>query len=203
MQPPTSRYEFSYGFKSSRSTRLIFLTLGGLLAVLAAGCLGGILGMVIAWLVEAGTGKGDSDLIAIPVILVSLLAGGMIVWLVVNILAVAKTGAWLEGTRLTVRQRRSRTVDLARARSVSIQPSRLRWKERRAGEVTASGDLVPEVVVTADDGVLRMRLCDGERAPLPPQDLHILAGVLATVHAAGAAEVAQHLQVMATGRPPA
>ncbi|WP_125803330.1 hypothetical protein [Actinoplanes sp. ATCC 53533] len=202
MQPLPARHQFSYGFGSSRSTRLTFLTLGGLLGVVAAGCLGGILGFAIASVVEAGTGKGDSDLIVIPVIVVLLLTGGVLTWLVVNILAVVKMGAWLDGTRLTVRQRRSRTVDLAGARSVALQPTRLAWKAAPAGVATAGSERIPEVVVTGPEGTVRMRLCDGERTPLPPQDLHVLAGVLSVAPAAGAAEVAKHLRMMATGRAP-
>lgn len=200
MQPSTPHHEFSYGFKSSRSTRLAFLTLSGLFGVLAAGCLGGIVGMAIASLVEAGTGDGDRDLLAVPVILICLLAGGVLTWVVINIIAVAKMGAWLQGTRLTVRQRRSRTVDLARARSVSIRPSRLRWKATQAGVVTALSERVPEVVVSSERGVLRMRLCDGERAPLPKQDLQVLAVALSRVDVPGAADVSQRLQMLASGR---
>lgn len=202
VQPLPSRHEFSYGFRTSRSTRLTFLTLGGILGVVAAGCLGGILGFALASLVEAGTGKGDSDLIAIPVVLTCLLAGGVIVWLVVNILAVVKMGAWLDGTRLTVRQRRSRTIDLAGAGSVALQPTRLAWKAGQGGVAAAGGERIPEVVATGPEGTVRMRLCDGERTPLPVQDLYVLAGVLSVVPAAGAADVARHLQVMAAGRAP-
>ncbi|AGZ39323.1 hypothetical protein [Actinoplanes friuliensis] len=199
MQPSTSRYQFSYGFTTSRSTRLLFLTFAGLLGVPAAGCVGAIVGGGIATLFDE-PGPNGRVLIVIPIILVLLLGGGMLAWLVVSIRTVAKMGASLEGTRLTVRERRSATVDLARARSVSLQPSRIRWKTPPHAGV-ATSDQIPEVVVIGDEGEVRMRLSNAERVPMSPQELHILAGVLRTVQAPGAAQVAQHLQVLAGSAP--
>ena len=137
----------------------------------------------------------------IPVVLGAVLAGGMLAWIVFNLRTVAAMGAWLEGTRLTVRERRTRTVDLARARSVSLQPSRIRWKTPPQAGV-ATSDQIPEMVVTGDEGEVRMRLSNAERVPLPPRELHVLAGALASVQAPGAADVAQHLQMLASGRAP-
>jgi hypothetical protein len=200
VQPSPSRYQFSYGFTASRSTRLLLLTFGGLLGVPAAGCLGAIVGGGISLLFDE-PGPDGKILIVIPILLVAVLAGGMLAWIVINLRAVATMGAWLEGTRLTVRERRSRTIDLARARMVSIQPSGIRWKTPPWAGV-ATSDQIPEVVVTGDEGELRMRLSNAERVPLSPPELHVLAGTLATVQAPGAAEVAQHLRMLASGRVP-
>jgi hypothetical protein len=201
VQPSPSRHRFSYGFVSSRSTRLLLLTSGGVLGVPAAGCLGAVVGGGIASVFDE-PGPDGRVLIVIPVVLGAVLAGGMLAWIMFNVRIVAAMGAWLEGTRLTVRERRTRTVDLARARSVSLQPSQVRWKNPpQVGIVTS--DQIPEVVVTGDEGVVRMRLSNAERVPLPPQELHVLAGALATVQAPGAAEVAQHLQILASGPAPA
>jgi hypothetical protein len=198
VQSSPSRFPFSYGFTASRSNRLLLLTLLGVLGVPAAGCLGAVVGGGIGALLDR-PGAGGRALIAIPIALVAVLAGAMLAWIVVNLRTVAAMGAWLEGTRLTVRERRTRTVDLARARSVSMQPSRIRWKVPPQAGVVAS-DQIPEIVVTGEEGEVRMRLSNADRVPLPPHELQILAGVLATVPAAGAAQVAQHLQMLASGR---
>ncbi|GAB1690859.1 hypothetical protein [Krasilnikovia sp. M28-CT-15] len=201
MPPSPSRYQFSYGFTTSRSTRLLLLTFGGLLGVPAAGCLGAIVGGGIGSVFDE-PGPDGKVLIVIPIVLVAVLAGGMLAWIVINLRTVAMMGAWLEGTLLTVRERRSRTIDLARARSVSIQPSRIRWKTPPQAGV-ATSEQIPEVVVIGDEGEVRMRLSNAERVPLPPQELHVLAGALAGAQAPGAAQVAQHLQMLASGRAPA
>ena len=200
MQPSPSRHQFSYGFTTSRSTRLLLLTFGGVLGVPAAGCLGAVVGGGIATILDRPGPEGRA-LIMIPVVLGAVLAGGMLAWIVFNLRTVAAMGAWLEGTRLTVRERRTRTVDLARARSVSLQPSRIRWKTPPQAGV-ATSDQIPEMVVTGDEGEVRMRLSNAERVPLPPRELHVLAGALASVQAPGAADVAQHLQMLASGRAP-
>ncbi|GIE93158.1 hypothetical protein [Paractinoplanes rishiriensis] len=181
-----SRHELAYGFAESRSSRLAVMIIIGVVGTPASFAAGLMLGLVIAF--SLGPGGNMGALIAIPVVLGLVGAGLFGAWAVVNIIRVARTAAWLEGSRLTVRAARQRTVDLGRARSVAVRPTQMRW---RAAD---RADTIPQLLVVGESDEVRLRLATGEGTPLPPQDVAALVSALSATSAPGGADAIEYLR---------
>jgi hypothetical protein len=165
------RHDFSYGFTTSRHTRMAVVIVIGVVGTPAGTVLGLVLGSL---LVVANDPDGsDRSLIAVPValgVLLALLFGAVALWYALRIVWMS---AWLEGTRLTVRDRRTPvSADLARARTVTIAPTPNRWR------VPGRTGAVPQLVVVGEGATVHMRLSTGEGLPLPPQDIDALVVAL-------------------------
>ena len=109
-----------------------------------------------------------------------------------------RTGAWVEGTRLSVRRVRTRTVDLMRATSVSITSR----SEALAATSAAGRPLMavrtPVLVVTGPGGPIALRLRSPEGALLPPEEMLALAAALSEARCPGAAEATAWLRAIAS-----
>jgi hypothetical protein len=187
---PAPRYDLHYGFQHTRNGRVARLLILLLLGIPAFGCLGAAVGAAVAWLSGAGETAVWALLIGFPVaFLLAALAGG--IWIMT---ATSRMGAALEGSRLTVRWFRTRSADLAQARSISIQPTGNRWQVAPQG---VPDSRIPALVVDTARGSLRLRLSNGEREPLPPQDLWALHHALNAIRVPGSAEAAQFTARMA------
>ncbi|MFY1695666.1 hypothetical protein [Solwaraspora sp. WMMA2101] len=103
--------ELSIGYPTSKPTRLAMFSVLGALAVMASCVGGGVLGAM------AGDGTGTIA----PMLVGGGLAAGAATVMGLPIARTARTGAWLAGTRLTVRGLVSRTVDLTVAESVTLR----------------------------------------------------------------------------------
>ncbi|MBF9128184.1 hypothetical protein I0C86_04130 [Plantactinospora sp. S1510] len=135
-----------------------------------------------------------------PIVLAGVLAGAVLLYVVLAIMVIVRRGAWLQGTRLTVRALRERTVDLAAARSVALHQSnqRLIGPVRRTG-VIGPAQMVTVLAVTAGDGgQVQLRLASRDAIQLPPEQLFALAGALSFARCPGAAETVAWLRGMAT-----
>ncbi|WP_341719475.1 hypothetical protein QQG74_06965 [Micromonospora sp. FIMYZ51] len=187
-----------YGFRHTRAGRLTTVLLLGLPAVGFAACLGTVLSWVTITLLDvADIGSADAVgplLYGIPGLFVAAMAG----WWVWSLLAVLRTAAWLDGTRLTVQRVRPRTVDLVTANSIGLRPTNRRFKAPPPG---VTDDRVPELLVAGPDGSVRLPLLV-DTGTLPPRSqLVALAEMLATIQRPGAAEVAQELHALANRAP--
>lgn len=131
-----------------------------------------------------------------------MLPAAVLLWrLVVSVPLALRGAAWLDGTRLTVRTARTRTVDLATADTVSLRPIReyLAAPLPTAGWSWQNGQ-VPALVASGPGGTVRLRLASRERTLLPADQLDRLAEVMSASRAAGAAEVTGWLRETAAIR---
>jgi hypothetical protein len=175
------RVRLSVGFERSRGVRLAVTTLAGLLAAFGAGCVGLIAGMMLVWLVDdAGSGWAS-----LPFGLAAVFAVAVLVLAALGVARIVRFGAWLDGNRLTVRNVRARTADLAGARSVAIRSTR----SPLAGAPAGVDPVVRMLDVTTDQGLVQLRLASLERVLLPPNQLLALADAVAAARCPGAAEV--------------
>ena len=190
MQPLPHSHEFAYGFRNAGPRLVGIVVLGVMLAVVTV-CLGAFLSFAISSLIDRAVGGNATAVLVVSGVFIGLVAAGPVAWSVITFMAVLRMSARLDGTTLTVRERRARSVDLTRARTVLIRPT----AKRMAG----SGGFIHELVVTADNGHVRMRLSDGEGGPLPPHDLYVLAEALSRLRLPPASEAAKRLHWMAAG----
>ncbi|WP_328344263.1 hypothetical protein [Micromonospora sp. NBC_00421] len=165
MQPLAPRITLSVGYQSGTRAVVAFLMLGVVLTITCGGLCG-----VTARSVLAGL------LVAAPV----MLFYGLLMR------SILRAGGWLEGSRLTVVNVATRTVDLRAARSVSLR-------------ATGSVKRTPLLTVTTDARTVKLILRSGEGVLLPPGELVALAAALDTARCPGAAETAGWLRAVAAG----
>ncbi|MFC6019583.1 hypothetical protein ACFP2T_25660 [Plantactinospora solaniradicis] len=194
MHTGVHRYQLSVGFHGSRAIRAVLVAVLGGMAALASGCLGLIIGMMMLWVVpdEPSTPKAWAYL---PFALAGVLTTAVVIYVVLTMTFGIRLDAWLEGTRLTVRGLRQRTVDLAAARTVALR----RTNQRLVAPVRRSGVVGPTqsvalLVVTTDAGAVRLRLATREGIQLPPEQLLALANALSVARCPGATEVVAWLR---------
>ncbi|WFE23961.1 hypothetical protein O7621_12210 [Solwaraspora sp. WMMD937] len=191
------RLELSIGYPTSRPTRLAVLSVLGVGLVTAGCCLGSLLGLVVS----AG---GDEP--TLPMLLGTGLALAASAGIGLPIARVARTGAWLSGTQLTVRGLATRTVDLRTAESVTISPSSPATTDadpdngtdpnsgRRSNSGGAPG--TPVLTVSGPDGTVRLPLRNREGTLLPAAEMIALARAFSAASCPGAHEAAHLLHTM-------
>lgn len=174
-EPP--RLRLCVGFAGARTGRVLTIALLGSLVAAALGGLGFAL---------AGP------------VLTAILTGPVLLATMLMIVFVVRSAAWLDGTRLTVRGLRTRTVDLAAARSVE-----LRHLQRREVGPVPGVDLVAEappisaLVARAGGVVVRLRFVSGAVTELPPEQLRALADAVSAGDCPGVPEAAGWLRAAA------
>jgi hypothetical protein len=191
------RYHLSVGFHGTRTIRTVSIAVLGGMAAMASGCLGFMLGMMFLWVVPDGPNMPRA-LGYLPFVLAGLLASMVVVYVVLVSVFAIRLDAWLEGTRLTVRGLRQRTVDLAAARLVVLRQTnqRLVGPVRRYGVILAAQP-VSVLHVTDGNGTVRLRLASREAVQLPPEQLFVLANALSAARCPGAVEVVAWLRATA------
>ncbi|QDY09865.1 hypothetical protein FJK98_24195 [Micromonospora sp. HM134] len=193
MQPSVPRIPLSVGYRSSRTGRVVSLLVLGALLTVTCGCVGAFLGTGL----NAAGGDGSPALPA----LVALLSAGLVMLLVgLLVTSIVRTGAWLEGSRLTVVGLTARSVDLRSARSVSLHAAAVAHTGVSGdGSLVATGAVTrtPVLTVTADTGTVKLGLRSRESLLIPPPEMYALAAALDTARCPGAAEAAAWLRAMA------
>ncbi|GAB3154465.1 hypothetical protein GCM10027290_49010 [Micromonospora sonneratiae] len=181
----------SVGYPRGRTGRLVTVSILGAVVVGLCCCLGGILGLL--------AGGGDNS--ALPPIFALGLATVAAVGLGLMIASIARVGAWLDGTRLTVRGLTSRTVDLQTARSVTLAAT----ADSNTGIASDGGVVVtggvtrtPVLTVVGPEATVRLRLRSREGVLIPASEMAALAGALSVAQCPGAREAASWLQAMAS-----
>ncbi|MDG4789887.1 hypothetical protein O7626_28845 [Micromonospora sp. WMMD1102] len=164
------------------------------MAALASGCLGFIVGMMLLWVIPD---RPDSQISLgyLPLGTAAVFTLGVVVYVALAITFGVRLAAWLEGTRLTVRGLRQRSVELADARSVALRQT----NQKLVGPVRHSGVIGPARPVSVLDiadgrSRVRLRLASREAVQLPPEQLLALASALSTARCPGAVEVVAWLR---------
>lgn len=132
----------------------------------------------------------------LSIVLAWVLAGLMGFWIPRRIRSLFQA-AWLEGTRLIIRDRRVHTVDLAAARSVLLQSTAEQLAVPASAGAAGPSPAVPLLVVTSDGPQVRLRLASRDRVLLPPEQLSLLANALSVARCPGGAETIAWLRAMA------
>jgi hypothetical protein len=124
---------------------------------------------------------------------VALAAAAILV--VYQIAVLARTGAWLEGSRLTVRRLRTRTVDLASARWVGLS-AHTETHHSPSGAVDVP---VRTPVLSVGDGstTVHLRLRNWDGGLLPPHEMRVLADALSVADCPGAPDAVSWLRAIA------
>ncbi|MDG4769216.1 hypothetical protein [Solwaraspora sp. WMMD792] len=191
------RLELSIGYPTSRPTRLAVLSVLGVGLVTAGCCLGSLLGLVVS-------GGGDEP--TLPMLLGTGLALAASAGIGLPIARVARTGAWLSGTQLTVRGLATRTVDLRTAETVTISPGSPATTDAdpnsgtdpNSGRKPNSGGApgTPVLTVSGPDGTVRLPLRNREGTLLPAAEMIALARAFSAASCPGAHEAAHLLHTM-------
>ncbi|MFY1654841.1 hypothetical protein ACN27J_28660 [Solwaraspora sp. WMMB762] len=179
------RLELSIGYPTSRPTRLAVLSVLGVGLVTAGCCLGSLLGLVVS-------GGGDEP--TLPMLLGTGLALAASAGIGLPIARVARTGAWLSGTQLTVRGLATRTVDLRTAETVTISPGSPATTDADPNSGGAPG--TPVLTVSGPDGTVRLPLRNREGTLLPAAEMIALARAFSAASCPGAHEAAHLLHTM-------
>ncbi|MFC6020239.1 hypothetical protein ACFP2T_29230 [Plantactinospora solaniradicis] len=128
-------------------------------------------------------------------VLAAILAGPVLLATVLMVVFVVRAAAWLDGTRLTVRGLRTRTVDLAAARSVELRHLQRREVGPVPGiDVVAKAPPISALVAQAGGVVVRLRFVSGVATELPAEQLRALADAVSAGDCPGAAEAAAWLR---------
>lgn len=195
MWPQPGRVALSIGFGASRGWRLGFISFCGALLAVTCCCAGGFLGTPVSYLLGMDqpepwvlviTAAGSASLVLVPIILL--------------LVFIARYGAWLDGTVLTVRGLRTRTVDLAAVRAVYLSATNeMTAGTSVQGPVVMSGGLRTPVITVVDGAgtTVKLRLRSREGGLIPPAEMTFLAQALATARCPGAGETAAWLRAMA------
>lgn len=193
------RYHLSVGFETSLTARLVGLLFIGLFLLVGAMCGGYALGMLALYAVAAAP-AAPAVFAYLPFVGAALGLLSATLYMVLAFAAAMRQAAWLDGTWLTVRRLRRRTVDLAAARLVGLQPTTERLRAPApVGVLTGPGASVAVLVVTAESGTVRLRLASRERVQLPAHQLLAIADALSAARCPGAAEVVHWLRGTAAG----
>ncbi|MFV2085260.1 hypothetical protein [Micromonospora sp. LOL_021] len=179
------RLELSIGYPTSRPTRLAVLSVLGVGLVTAGCCLGSLLGLVVS-------GGGDEP--TLPVLLGTGLALAASAGIGLPIARVARTGAWLSGTQLTVRGLATRTVDLRTAETVTVSAGSPATTDADLKTGGAAG--TPVLTVSGPDGTVRLPLRNREGTLLPAAEMIALARAFSAASCPGAHEAAHLLHTM-------
>jgi hypothetical protein len=194
----TSGQRLSVGFQRGVAGRVVSLAVATAFLVPLTAFVGGIVGGLTGWLFNRSASIAD---LTAYIVGGSILVGGAIALLMsLAIARVVRWGAWLDGTALTVRALRSRTVDLADARSVSLVAA-----PEALTAVTARGDTVrlasalrtPVLTVVTSTGSAQLRLRSRDGLLVPPNEMLALAFVLAQTRCPGAQQATAWLRTMA------
>jgi hypothetical protein len=124
---------------------------------------------------------------------VALVAAATLV--VYQIAVLARTGAWLEGSLLTVRRLRTRTVDLAAARWVGLS-AQTEAQHTSAGAVDVPVR-TPFLSVRDESTTVHLRLRNGDGGLLPPHEMRALADALSAAECPGAVDAVSWLRAIA------
>jgi len=116
-------------------------------------------------------------------------------FVVYQILALAMSAAWLEGSRLTVRRVRARTVDLASARAVSLSAHTEAQRPLR-GAVSVPVR-TPYLSIADDATTVHLRLRGPHGGLLPPEEMRVLADVVSVARCPGAEDAASWFRAVA------
>ncbi|MGW0434965.1 hypothetical protein ACWDV4_20795 [Micromonospora sp. NPDC003197] len=191
MYPGQARIQLSVGYPKSGTSRVVTLSIAGGVIAVASYCLGGLLGTL-------RSSGGDSLLPAILALAPAAVATVVIGLMIAN---VVRSGAWLEGTQLTVRDLASRTVELRNAWSVTLAAT----AESSTGIATDGGFMVtggitrsPVLTVVGPDATVQLRLRSREGVLIPAAEMMALANALSVAQCPGAREAASWLQAMAS-----
>ncbi|WP_139307292.1 hypothetical protein [Micromonospora pattaloongensis] len=195
MQAATWRFPLAVGFERTRRSRIVTLSVLGAMAVGVAGGVGYAVGRMAVWAFACpGRHPYLQPVAVVPaVIAAAVVAGGA----AVMIAFVGRTGAWLEGTFLTVRNLTARTVNLAAARAVILAPTAHGPPPDAAPPPVGGVRDTPVLTVVTDAATVRLRLRSRDGALLPPAQLRVLADVLAVARCPGGAEAVARLRAMA------
>ncbi|MEN3610369.1 hypothetical protein AAH979_12525 [Plantactinospora sp. ZYX-F-223] len=195
MQSGMHRYRLSVGFHGSRAIRVVFMVFLGGMAAGAAICAGTLLGLVGIAILAPGDPSGPERWGFLPIVLAVLASGAVVAYTAVRITRVVRTDAWLEGSRLTVRVVRERTVELSYATSVAVRVTNrpLIGPVRRAG-VVGPAPMMAVLVVTGEGRTVHLRLANPDAIQLPPDQLFALANALSVARCPGAVETVTWLR---------
>ncbi|GAA1799286.1 hypothetical protein GCM10009682_21150 [Luedemannella flava] len=177
----------SVGYGTTRRRRLVLLSIYGAMLLPAGCCLGALLSLITTNLFVRSQAENPAWSVACG-LLVALPLGAFPVLMMVRITRLA---AWLEGTRLTVRQFRTRSVDLRTARSVRLDTILERGPANSAVRS-------PVMTVVGPEGSVKLMLRGRDGALLPAPEMIALADALSTTACPGAHESATWLRTMAT-----
>ncbi|WFE26880.1 hypothetical protein O7623_27010 [Solwaraspora sp. WMMD791] len=206
--------ELSIGYPTSKPTRLAMFSVLGALAVVASCVGGGVLGAT------AGDGTGTIPPVLVGGGLAALAAAAM----GLPIARTTRTGAWLAGTRLTVRGLVSRTVDLAVAESVTLRtapdpepttpdtaepgatgavvtmPTRTAPSRRHSAgagrRLAPEAEHTPTITVVGPDGTVTLPLRSRDGTMLPGAEMIALARAFSAASCPGAHEAVHWLHTM-------
>ncbi|MEQ4302832.1 hypothetical protein ABNF97_15780 [Plantactinospora sp. B6F1] len=194
------RYRLSVGFHGSRAIRVVFMVLLGGLAAGAAMCAGALFGLVWIAILAPGDPDGPERWGLLPIALATLAAGAVVAYTALRVTRVIRTDAWLEGSRLTVRVIRDRTVELSRATSVAVRVTDrpLIGPVRRTG-VIGPAPMAAVLVVISEGRTVHLRLANPDAIQLPRDQLLALASALSVARCPGAVETVTWLRRSAAG----
>ncbi|MBW4702433.1 hypothetical protein [Micromonospora sp. RL09-050-HVF-A] len=196
MQPSVPRIPLSVGYRSSRTGRVVSLLVLGVILTIGCGCVGAFIGTGI----NAAGGNDTSGSAAVPAIAALVSAGLVLLLIGLLVTSIVRSGAWLEGSRLTVVGLTTKSVDLRAARSVSLHAAAVAQTGVSSdGSLVATGAVTrtPVLTVTADSGTVKLGLRSRESLLIPPPEMYALAAALDTARCPGAAEAAAWLRAMA------
>jgi hypothetical protein len=187
----------SAGFERTKATRAVVIGLLGVLGAGVAGCAGMLIG-ALASVTFHGPDFDSRVPAGLPQVLGASFAGLFGVFAALMATTIIRSGAWLSGSRLTVRALRTRTVDLTTARSISLRRTSVRLRRPTPARAQTHLDSrIPELVVRTDTGNVRLRLASAERRLLPPDELAALADALSATERPDASEIAGSLRDLA------
>ena len=186
-----NRYQLSPGAVRRRATKITTWAILGPIMVCLSGVAGSIIAVITGAIADISTGALNRwAAIGAGIAMVAATA-----LLVHRITALARTGAWLEGSRLTVRRIRTRTVDLASARWVELSAH----TEIQPAPIGAVDVPVRTPVLSAGDGstTVHLRLRNRDGGLLPPHEMRALADAVSAADCPGAPDAVSWLRAIA------
>jgi hypothetical protein len=190
MHPGSARVDLSVGYTQGRTGRIVVLVIVGIGLVVACCGLGAITGVL----------TGGRDAAGVSGVLALVMGGAAAVGMTLLGVNIVRQGARLEGTRLTVTGRRSRSIDLRSAQSVTLHASADSQTSMSSDGSLASTrgtTRTPVLTVHGPGGPvgLRLRSLDGVLIPAP--QMIALADALSSTACPGSREAVYWLRTMA------
>ena len=186
------RQSLSSGRVSARTAKIIWwVVVIGPVFTLVSGAVGAFVVVIIGDVADLSE-SATSGWAAVGAGLAFVAAAAFVLY---QVLALARTAAWLEGSRLTVRRVRARTVDLASARIVSLSASTERHRPLRGA--VGVPQRTPYLSVSDDSTTVHLRLRDPKGGLLPSDEMRALAGAVSVARCPGAEDAASWFRAIA------
>jgi hypothetical protein len=185
------RQPLSSGPIRSRTAKLVLWTvLGPVMLCLCAGVGAGIV-VVIGDVADMSPGTVNTW--AAVGAVVSVLGGAALI--ACQIVVLVRAAAWLEGSRLTVRRMRARTVDLTLAQRIELS-AHTEVQHARANAVRVP-IRTPYLTVTDGSTTVQLRLRTADGGLLPSTEMRALADAVSAATCAGAKDAENWLRAIA------